>query len=354
MSIVTPEIIEQNRRRREVTDPERYGATFGNLIEQPGNLGRVSEARPEEIADLVRRRREGLQGLSSDQYSVARQQMMSQQGAAEQMAQRQLAKQQAISGIQGGMAAKQSSRLAQQLAQQRANQEQQLYLTDVGEKQKALQAYEQTVGGAVQGEQARQVFNLEQQQREQLGRQARDLTIAQLSQQQALGERQAIAAENYARQMAAAGGGQASGGGGCCIIAAITTAGLAGIDSAQAQEIIAQSKGTANERIALVEANQDRADVLEAIDRLNDVRAVRDATDIKTKRGYYRFSEATLPVVKRIPGAMEIGNVVLVKPIQAIKTKPNSFAAKVGKAWLMAWNLIGGSKPFMRSNGEVV
>lgn len=345
---------QEDKRNKEAAaeDPSTYAERFGAMIETPEELQRIQEARPEEIAQLVQMRREQLGGLGSEGYSAARQQMMAQQGAAEQQAQRQLARQQAISGIRGGAATKQSSRLAQQLAQQRAMQEQQLFLTDVGEKQRALGAYEQTLGGAVSGEQERQLFNISQQQREQLAQQARQLTIAQLSQQQALGAQQAAAARYYADRMQQTGGG--GGGGGCCIIAAITTAGLSGIDSAMAQEIIAKSKGTKAERIELIQANMNRADVLEAIERLNDIRDVRDASDIKTKRGYYRFSEATLPVIKRIPGAMMVGNMVMVKPIQAVKTKPNSVSAFIGKVWIKAWSFIGGNKPFIRNNGEVV
>lgn len=194
-------------KEKKQINPSDYAPQFREMIAEPGALERVETARPEEIAELVRMRKEGMQGLTAPQYAVAREQMMSQQGAAEQMAQRQLARQQAISGLRGGAAAKQSSRLAQQLAQQRAQQEQGLFLADVGEKQKGMSAYEQSLGQAVQGEQARQLFNIEQQQREQLAQQARDLTIAQLSQSTALGERQALAAETYAKEMASAGGG---------------------------------------------------------------------------------------------------------------------------------------------------
>ena len=197
---------QQAQRQAQSVDPRTYGAQYSEMIAQPGALERIDVARPEEIAELVRMRKEGMAGLTAPQYAVAREQMMSQQGAAEQQAQRQLARQQAISGLRGGAAAKQSSRLAQQLAQQRAQQEQNLFMADVGEKQKGMAAYEASLGQAVQGEQARQLFNIEQQQREQLAQQARDLTIAQLSQAQALGERQAQAAERYGSSMASAGG----------------------------------------------------------------------------------------------------------------------------------------------------
>jgi hypothetical protein len=207
-------------------DPRTYEQRFREMIREPAALERIEEARPEEVAEMVRLRKEGMQGLTAPQYAVAREQMMSQQGAAEQMAQRQLARQQAISGIRGGAATKQSGRLAQQLAQQRAQQEQQLFMTDVGEKQKGMSAYEQSLGGAIQGEQARRLFNIEQQQREVLGQQARDLTIAQLSQAQGLGERQMTAAETYGRMMAQSNWNADSGGGGTVICTELHAQGL--------------------------------------------------------------------------------------------------------------------------------
>lgn len=314
---------EAQQRRTQSVDPRTYGEQYGSMVSQPGNLQRIQEARPEEIADLVRRRKEGAEGLTAPQYAVAREQMMSQQGAAEQQAQRQLARQQAIAGIRGGAATKQSGRLAQQLAQQRAQQEQGLFMADVGEKQKGLSAYEQTLGSAVQGEQARQLFNIEQQQREQLARQARELTIAQLSQAQALGERQAQAAEYYAEQMGKApdGGG---GGGLCCFI--------------------------------FLEARYGNGTMDSVVRRYRD----EHMTD-QNRRGYYKASEFLVPLMRKYKPVKWAVRLMMTDPMVAYGRAYYGTGSKLGYIfkpiadfWLKTFAYLGGNHPFIRENGEVV
>lgn len=352
-------LAEERKRVGKQSVSEKFAQEFSGIIKQPGALERIQEARPEEIAQLVQRRKEMAEGLTAPQYSVARQQMMSQQGAAEQQAMRQLARQQTIAGLRGGAATRQSSRLAQQLAQQRAQAEQGLFMADVGEKQRGLAALEQTLGTVTGQEQQRQLFNIEQQQREQLAQQARDLTIAQLAQASALGERQAQAAEYYAQQMAGAAGGR-SGGGILPRISKGTAKDIAvtGALSAFASPIAggAYAAKKAGCCFIFLEARYGNG-VMDSV-----VRRYRDEfMTEQNRRGYYKVAEVLVPLMRKYKPVKWAVQTFMTDPLVAYGKAYYGTGSKLGfifkpvkDFWLTMFEYIGGEHEFIRENGEIV
>jgi len=149
---------------------------------------RIRQIDPLEQAGLPRIQLEklGTEEEQAQRAKLARDLMVQQQAA-----QRQLAAQQARTGIRGGAASAQQARLAQQVQQQRAVQEEE---------------------GALQ----RTLFNLQQSQKEQFGNVASQIALKQIA--AALEGQKAIAAAAERGQVAQAAAARESGGGGCCFI----------------------------------------------------------------------------------------------------------------------------------------
>ena len=196
--------LQQLRRQREIAQDQ--GRARGEQLFGEGSLGRLQEGRAPEIADVIERRRAGLQGFSREELNALRAQRAQEIARGEQTALRQLRGAQAQAGVRGGLAGAQQAALIQQGQQQRAQAEQELFLRGEQAKREGLGSFEQSLVGAREREQQRQAFNIGQQQRERFGQLATELGFAGLGAQEAaaagqlfLGEQQAIAGEREAR-----------------------------------------------------------------------------------------------------------------------------------------------------------
>lgn len=166
--------------------------------------------------------------------------------------------------------------------------------------------------------------------------------------------RSGLDAKKYSDAMAAWGAEQTanaapSGDTSCCSIALISSMSLGGINSAKAQDII---NGSKIDRPAIVEKYEGDTNAMEFIDTLTKARKVRDnLCNEKELRGYYKFSEVTAKHIVKSPMVVRLGYTLWVNPVMRLADTGKSF---LGKAWIKFFGLIGGKKPFVRSNGEIV
>lgn len=138
---------------------------FGNQA-----LGRVDASRSADMQDVLARRKANLGGYTPEEQQAMREQNMGSILASQKMGARDLARQQARSGVRGALAANQMQ--AQNLASQGqlADQERQLFLQNIANKRDALGQYEQSAAGMEKGEFDKQAFNLGQGEKELQGK----------------------------------------------------------------------------------------------------------------------------------------------------------------------------------------
>jgi len=275
----------------------------------------VPELPKLDFSQLLRRRQVG-----SPEYAAQRAQMAIPENRAAQMAQRQLAAQQAKSGVRGGAAAAQGQRLAEQSALQRAGAEQALFAKNIGEREKIEK--QQQFGG-LSSELARM-----------------QMASAELGQQRGL----QAASDTAAAQRAAAAGA-----GGCCMVVAASTA-LLGLGEAEASELVLSSKTPG----AVLEFKHPRAS--QFVRELNGTRKIRDEwCNVIERRGYYCVAEALSPYVVKSPMVAKAVYTTFVQPVVACaEGRAGFFTRTLVKSWIKVFNFFGSEKPFTRKNGEVV
>jgi hypothetical protein len=183
------------------------GQEFGKELLPAGSLGRVDETRSGDISDVIARRRALLGGLTGEESQAARDIATQNIGRETQGRSRQLAALQGRAGIRGGLAGAQQAGVLESGAEQRANFERQLLLENRGAQERALGAFEQSVGSAEANELGRQQFNLSQSARERQAQLSTALGIAQLgtAERSALRSKEAIAATGAAPRLDAGG-----------------------------------------------------------------------------------------------------------------------------------------------------
>lgn len=275
----------------------------------------IPEVPKIDFSELLRRRQ-----IGTPEYNAQKAQMNLGEQRQQQLAQRQLLAAQARAGVRGGAAGAQQERLAEQTNLQRAAAEQGLFAKNIGEREKLEKA--QQFGG-LSSELARM-----------------QLASAELGQQRGL----QAAADTAAAQRAAAAGA-----GGCCMVVAASTA-LLGIDSAEAAEIIVASKTPG----ASLKFKHPKA--AQFIHELNGTRKIRDEwCSARERRGYYKTAEALVPYIESSPVVATAIYGAFVKPVVSCSSgKAGLITRSVVKCWIKLFNIIGGNKPFTRSNGEVV
>lgn len=144
---------------------DRGQEIFGNQA-----LGRVDAARSADIADILARRKEQLGGYTPEEQQAMREQNQGAILASQKMGARDLARQQARSGVRGALASNQQQSYQLGTQGQLADQERQLFLNNIAAKRDALSQYEGSVGNAEKGELDRQQFNLGQGEKELQGK----------------------------------------------------------------------------------------------------------------------------------------------------------------------------------------
>ena len=170
---------------------------------EEGNLGRLEAGRSGDISQVIEARRANLGGLSAQENQALRERATQGIDRGTQTALRQLRGIQGASGVRGATAAAQQGRQLAAGQSAKAQAERDLLLQNVAQKDKALSAFEESVGGAEGTEQQRELFNIQQRKAEIAGRQTAGLGFAQLG----ITERTGAQAANVAAASAASGGG---------------------------------------------------------------------------------------------------------------------------------------------------
>lgn len=174
-------------RIQEERSPEQEA-----LLKQRAAMMDTAGQRSADIeAVLAARRVQAQQGFSPEELQAMREQQSMAERQAQQGALRSLRGMQAASGVRGGLAAAQASQLAAQAMKTRAQQERDLFLQNIAQKQagvsgleqsaraaeaeeiarriQAMGGYESTLGGIESDELKRRVFNLGQLGQEKFG-----------------------------------------------------------------------------------------------------------------------------------------------------------------------------------------
>lgn len=176
--------------RQGSVDESAYGTLAPGEVEKAEDLSTdldrintaVRQGRSEEVADILKRRKENLQGLSRGEMQAERDMAGQQINRASELQRRQLAAIQARTGVRGATAGAQQMQALTAAAQTRAGFERDLFLKNEQIKRQALGSYEASVGMAEQSEFQRQMAEMDRQkfnigvttQEAQLARQDRD------------------------------------------------------------------------------------------------------------------------------------------------------------------------------------
>ena len=269
-----------------------------------------------DFSQLIRRRQVG-----TPEYAAQKAQMTMDAQKQQQLAQRQLAAQQAKMGVRGGAAGAQAGRLAEQTALQRAAAEQGLFAKNISEREKL--------------EKGQQFGNLSSE----LARM--QMASAELGQQRGL----QAAADTAAAQRAAAAGA-----GGCCGAAIVATTILLESNQASASYLIHASKQNGVQMVFNSHSEK------EFVRHLKGIRKIRDSwCSSKELRGYYWLSEKMAPTLSKSKPSCEFFFKAIVKPaVACAEGRAGLFDKLVVKTWIKFFGLFGSDKPFTRSNGEIV
>lgn len=145
-----------------------------------GNLDRLSTAPSADMADIIARRKAGLEGLSAEENQALRERGSQEIDRGSQTALRQLRGLQGASGVRGASAVAGQANILQAGQSAKAGVERDLLIQNVNQKREALSGLEQTVQGAEADQLGREQFNIGQREKEIAGRQAAGLGFAAL------------------------------------------------------------------------------------------------------------------------------------------------------------------------------
>lgn len=192
--------------RKERNTDFAAGLKRGEQFFSEGALGRLNEARSNDLQSIIDQRREQAnQGFGAQAFQAAREARLRGMGRSEQAAQRNLSSTLARVGVAGPLAGAQATELMRAQQAQRAQAEQDLFLQNVAQRQAALGSFESSLSQAEAGDISKQQFNLEQKNRELLGRLGLGLTEAQLGASERAGVRMGDVALASAQAQARAG-----------------------------------------------------------------------------------------------------------------------------------------------------
>lgn len=215
-AVVTPVNKDADYERMEREKAARYAAlrnqdlmagrkrgqeVFGNQA-----LGRVDASRSSDVADILSRRKAQLEGYTPEEQQAMREQNMASTIANQKAGSRDLARQQARSGVRGALASNQQAQYQMGTQGQLADQERQLFLNNIAAKRDALGGYEQSVGQNEASELAKQQFNLGQGEKELQGKLTTEMGYGGLGAQERSAAMQSVLgsrAQDISKQIAA-------------------------------------------------------------------------------------------------------------------------------------------------------
>lgn len=185
------------------------GRKRGEEIFTPGALGRVSEGRAGEIADLIQQRKDLLGGFTPNEMNGFRDQNLGQFNAEASSQMRALKAAQAQNGIRGAAAVVGQSRLNADSLQKQAGLERDVFLKGADARRTALDNYDKTLTGARDEEMGRQKFNIGQGNKERYGQLATELGWGSLGAGERGGAMTLLAGQDATKAATAAANSQA-------------------------------------------------------------------------------------------------------------------------------------------------
>jgi hypothetical protein len=172
------------------------GQARGETLFGGNALGRLNEGRSADVSDILARRQANLAGFTPEEQGAMRDQNMKSILQSQQAGSRDLARQQARSGVRGGLASAQQGAMQMAGQGQLADQERQLFLENIAQKRGALDQFEQSQTGAEATERGLQQYNQAQAAKELLGKLSTEMGYGSLgsadraaAMQSALGEK---------------------------------------------------------------------------------------------------------------------------------------------------------------------
>lgn len=162
-------------KRDIATGKELFGGDF-----KEGNLGRLSTERSAEMADIIARKKAGLEGFSSEEAQALRERGGQEITRSTQTALRQLRGLQGASGVRGASAVAGQAGILQAGQAAKANVERDLFIQNINQKRQALGDLESSVSGQEALSRQAEIFNIGQKSKEIAGRQASGLGFAAL------------------------------------------------------------------------------------------------------------------------------------------------------------------------------
>lgn len=155
---------------------------FAESLFGEGKLGRVSETRSGDVADLIARRKANLEGLSSTENQAAQDQLFNNVNRDTQTSLRQLRGIQGASGMRGDAAVSQQVGVLGAGQNIKKDLERDLLLKNIEMKRAALGDFEASVGNAEMNERDAKTFNLGQIDKEKSGLVTTQFGLAGLAQ----------------------------------------------------------------------------------------------------------------------------------------------------------------------------
>lgn len=181
-NIVDQKANELSREKTRARDTEEAAINRLRQMSEGFKFDRVAQDRPQEIQDIINRRKaQSEQGLNAQEYQALRESRLGGLRSANLGQQRQQLAQQARFGLAGPAAAQQMAGLLAQQQAARQQAERDLLLENVAQRQQALQGYESSLGKAREDELARQQFNIGLTGREAMLRMSPETLAAQLA-----------------------------------------------------------------------------------------------------------------------------------------------------------------------------
>lgn len=305
------------QRNQDIAEGAKMGEKyFGNQA-----LGRVNENRSADIQSILNQRKAQSAGYTPEELQVMRSQNMGQILQNQAAASRDLARQQARSGVRGAIASNQQSSLQNQNQGVLANQEQQLFLNNIAAKRQGLNDYQSGVQGAEANELARRQYNLGNQGQELAGKLSTTFGLANLGTQERAAAMQSIL----------------------------------GTKAADAYQKIADGQDTSMCCFIFLEARYGNGTMDSVVRRFRD----ENMTD-RNRRGYYKLSQVLVPFMRKSRVVKWIVRATMTTPLVAYgkyhygQSRLGGIFAPLKRFWLGVFDYLGDDHAFIRENGEIV
>ena len=174
------------------------GRKRGEEIFGEGKLGRVNATRSSDVADIIARRKDAMNGLDSQEQQALREKAINEIGGNQTTSLRSLAVQQARNGVRGPVASSQAAKVIADSNSAKTGAERDLYLKNIDLKRDALNSAEKSIRDAETDELGKQTYNIGQGNKEKYGALATEMGFASLGAGERAGIMEALIGEKQA------------------------------------------------------------------------------------------------------------------------------------------------------------